>query len=70
MGMTDFNNVDIDMKDMKSPMIWCGDKVIQQLILPIWQVSDVDELSEDDYKELMKDSKRGENGFGSQDHKK
>ena len=57
-------------KDMKSPLIWCGDKVIQQLILPIWQVSDVDELSEDDYMELMKDSGRGENGFGSQDHKK
>ena len=57
-------------KDMKSPMIWCGDKIIQQLILPIWQVSDIDELSEDDYRELMKDSERGENGFGSQDHKK
>ena len=57
-------------KDMKSPMIWCGDKIIQELILPIWQVSDIDELSEDDYRELMKDSERGENGFGSQDHKK
>ncbi len=57
-------------KDMKSPMIWCGDKIIQQLILPIWQVSDIDEISEDDYRELMKDSERGENGFGSQDHKK
>ena len=57
-------------KDMKSPRIWWCDNIIQQLILPIWQVSDIDELSEDDYRELMKDSERGENGFGSQDHKK
>lgn len=57
-------------KNKKSPMVWCGDKIIQQLILPIWQVSDIDELSKDNYMELMKDSERGENGFGSQDNKK
>lgn len=57
-------------KDKKSPIIWCGDKIIQQLILPIWQVSDINELSKHDYMELMKDSERGDNGFGSQDHKK
>lgn len=56
-------------KDMKSPTIWCGDKLIQQLILPIWQVSTMNEISENEYKELMKNSKRGNNGFGSQDKK-
>lgn len=57
-------------KDKLSPVVWCGDKIIQQLIVPIWQVSDLDEISEDEYKELMKDSNRGDNGFGSQDDKK
>lgn len=57
-------------KDKLSPTVWCGDKIIQQLILPIWQVSDMDEISEDEYKEIMKDSSRGDNGFGSQDDKK
>ena len=57
-------------KDKLSPVVWCGDKIIQQLILPIWQVSDMDEISEDEYRELMKDSNRGDNGFGSQDNNK
>ena len=55
---------------MKSPIVWCGDKIIQQLILPIWQVSEMDEITEDQFKEMMKDSKRGNNGFGSQDNNK
>jgi len=57
-------------KDKLSPVVWCGDKLIQQLILPIWQVSDMNEVAEEEYKELMKDSARGDNGFGSQDGKK
>lgn len=52
---------------MKSPTVWCGDKITQQLIVPVWQVSQMDEISEDEYRELMKNSSRGDNGFGSQD---
>lgn len=56
-------------KDMKSPAIYAGDKVIQQLIIPIYLVDFIEEVSEDTYKELMKDSNRGDKGFGSQDVK-
>ena len=56
-------------KDMKSPIIYCGDKLIQQLIIPIWQVSTINEIDEDEYNELMSESERGNNGFGSQDNK-
>lgn len=56
-------------KDMKSPEIYVGDKVIQQLIIPIYLVDFIDEVTEDEYNEIMKDSERGSNGFGSQDIK-
>lgn len=56
-------------KDMKSPAIYAGDKVIQQLIIPIYLVDMIEEVTESDYKEIMKNSERGENGFGSQDVK-
>lgn len=56
-------------KDMKSPVIYAGDKVIQQLIIPIYLVDMIEEVSEEDYKEIMKDSNRGDQGFGSQDVK-
>lgn len=56
-------------KDMKSPAIYAGDKVIQQLIIPIYLVDMIEEVSEADYNEIMKYSQRGSQGFGSQDVK-
>ena len=45
--------------------VYCGEKLVQQVILPIYQVSDIEEINDDDYQEIMKDSQRGDGGFGS-----
>ena len=50
-------------------IIYAGDKLIQQCILYIVDTSDTTEVSEDEYIELMKDSKRGSKAFGSSDVK-
>lgn len=45
--------------------VYCGEKLVQQVILPIYQVSDIEEINDDAYQEIMKDSQRGDGGFGS-----
>ena len=45
--------------------VYCGEKLVQQVILPIYQVSEIEEINDDDYQEIMKDSQRGDGGFGS-----
>ncbi len=45
--------------------VYCGEKLVQQVILPIYQVSEIEEINNDDYQEIMKDSQRGDGGFGS-----
>lgn len=45
--------------------VYCGEKLVQQVILPIYQVSDIEEINDDEYQEIMKDSQRGDGGFGS-----
>ena len=50
-------------------IIYVGDKLIQQCILYIVDTSDTSEVSEDEYIELMKNSKRGSKAFGSSDVK-
>ena len=50
-------------------IIYAGDKLIQQCILYIVDTSDTSEVSEDEYIELMKNSKRGSKAFGSSDVK-
>lgn len=45
--------------------VYCGEKLVQQVILPIYQVGEIEEINNDDYQEIMKDSKRGDNGFNS-----
>lgn len=49
--------------------VFVGDKIVQQLVLPIWQVSQFDEISKDEYDEMMKGSSRGSDGFGSTNNK-
>lgn len=45
--------------------IFCGEKLVQQVIIPIYQVSKIEEIDQSDYDEIMKDSQRGDNGFAS-----
>lgn len=52
----------------KSRIIYCGDKLSQMLILPIIH-EEYEETSPEEYYEIMSDSKRGENSFGSGDEK-
>lgn len=49
--------------------VYCGDKLTQMVILPIIHKKCVPVASEEEYDELMKNSKRGSNGFGSSDVK-
>lgn len=44
--------------------IYCGDKLLQQLVLPLYK-GDVNETNEDDFAVLVNGSKRGDAGFGS-----
>lgn len=48
--------------------IFCGDKLVQMVILPVLHLIP-EEISKDDYDDLMKDSERGDKRFGSSDVK-
>ena len=50
-------------------LIYAGDKLTQMLILPIIHKGVVEEMDEAAYEELMKNSERGADGFGSTDKK-
>lgn len=50
-------------------IIYVGDKITQMVILPIILVNKCNELSIEEYKELMKNSKRGSDAMGSSDVK-
>ena len=52
-------------KDMKMGEIYVGEKLVQQLILPIMLIDECEELDQIEYDEIMKDSERGDNGFDS-----
>lgn len=52
-------------KDVDLYKVFCGDKIVQQLILPIFLVDECEEISNDEFDEVMKDSNRGDAGFGS-----
>lgn len=51
-----------------STIIYCGDKLMQMLILPIVK-TEVKEITDDEFVKLHEDSKRGSDGFGSSDVK-
>lgn len=50
-------------------IIYVGDKITQMVIVPIILVNKCNELTIDEYKELMKNSKRGSDAMGSSDVK-
>lgn len=50
-------------------IVYVGDKITQMVVLPIILVNKCNELSFDEYKELMKNSKRGSDAMGSSDVK-
>lgn len=49
---------------MNNSVIYCGDKLLQQLVLPLYK-GDVNEIGEDEFDVLANGSKRGDAGFGS-----
>lgn len=49
--------------------LYIGDKIIQMIILPIYLVSGVENLTKEEYDKIMEGSERGTNGFGSSDEK-
>lgn len=49
--------------------LYIGDKITQMLILPIYLVDGVENLTEQEYYKEMEGSKRGNKGFGSSDEK-
>lgn len=57
-------------KDCEPGHVFAGDKLTQMVVLPIIPVYDVVEFEEDDYNNIMSESERGDNGFGSTDNVK
>lgn len=51
-----------------SNKIYCGDKLVQMVIIPVKHM-DPEEVDFETYQKLMKNSNRGANGFGSGDEK-
>lgn len=61
-------NVAFTGQDSSNSIIYCGDKLVQQLILPIYK-SESKQISEDDFNKLTSKSLRGSAGFGSSNEK-
>ena len=53
-------------KDREQGIVYCGDKIVQQLVIPVL-CDTVEELTADEYNEVMSGSSRGNKGFGSSD---
>lgn len=52
----------------KESIVYCGDKIVQQLVLPLYKDA-VQTISHDEFMKLTLDSKRGASGFGSSNEK-
>lgn len=61
-------NVAFTGQDSSNSIVYCGDKLIQQLILPLYK-SGSKQISEDDFNQLTSKSLRGSAGFGSSNEK-
>lgn len=55
--------------DISTGRLWVGDKLVQMVIVPIYQTDGVENLTKEDYDKMMQDSLRGSDGFGSSDVK-
>jgi len=55
------------LKD-KENIVYCGDKLTQMMLIPVFHTK-YEEIDEDKYNIIMKNSERGDSGFGSQDIK-
>lgn len=49
-------------------IVYCGDKLTQMVLIPVFH-DEYEDVTEDEYNEIMSNSKRGDCGFGSQDIK-
>lgn len=61
-------NVAFTGKDSSNSIIYCGDKLVQQLILPLYK-SEHKSISKEEFEKLTSQSLRGESGFGSSNEK-
>lgn len=61
-------NVSMSKDSDNNNIVYCGDKLTQMIVLPVYHVNPF-EIDEDEYNELMKNSARGADGFGSSDVK-
>ena len=61
-------NVAFTGQDSANSVVYCGDKLVQQLILPLYK-SENKSICKKEFEELTSKSKRGEAGFGSSNEK-
>lgn len=57
-----------DVIENKQNIIYCGDKLTQMMLIPVFHDEYV-EADEDEYNKIMENSQRGDKGFGSSDVK-
>lgn len=56
-------------KGYTSEVIYAGDKLSQMVVLPLVKYETLEEMTEEDYNNLMANSERGSKGFGSSNEK-
>lgn len=61
-------NVAFTGSNSKESIVYCGDKLVQQLVVPLYK-GEVKTVSHDEYMELTSSSKRGVSAFGSSNEK-
>ena len=57
-----------DVIEDKQNIVYCGDKLTQMMLIPVFHDEYI-ESTEDEYNKIMKNSQRGDKGFGSSDIK-
>lgn len=55
--------------DESKAIVYCGDKLTQMMLIPVFHTQ-YEEVSENEYNQLMEKSERGDKGFGSSDVKR
>jgi dUTPase len=63
-----FTKPTIDGKYISKRTIYCGDKLTQMVLIPVFHDEYID-ADEETYNKIMENSQRGDKGFGSQDIK-